>query len=192
MKLFILSIVFLALFQTSFAQKYEYNVVGEHFSDTLYTNKVTTTTNPVITEERKAIFERPKDTAYIYHQIGEGENIEYILNLYQICAPCLAKWNKLDYSDFSSFRKQSLYTGEYLKVAIKKSYEKGIPEKFEIRKHYQNIKKRTYIYDIVRNYNVNISDLRLWNGLSENVYYVEDTRLIVGEIEYKYTCPCLE
>ncbi|WP_375558736.1 hypothetical protein ACE193_13415 [Bernardetia sp. OM2101] len=194
MKLFILSILLLAVFQTCFAQKYEYNIIGEHFSDTLYTNKgsITTTANPIVVRERKALFERPKDTTYIYHLVGEGENTEYLVNLYQICAPCFAKWNKLSYADFNSFRNQKLYTGEYLKVALKTDYEKGVTEKVKTRKYYQNIKKRTYIYDIVRNYNININDLRSWNGLSESAYYVEDVRLIVGEIEYKYTCPCLE
>jgi hypothetical protein len=192
MKSFILSILFLFLFQTSsFAQKYEYDITGEHFSDTLKVKTITRVLNRE-PKEQKAIFEAPTDTIYIYHLVGEGENAEYILNLYQLCAPCLAKWNNLDYSDFDSFINQSLHIGEYLKVVIKKEYDKGMTEKFETRTLYQNFLEQTYTYDIVRQYRITEADLRLWNNLDQYAYYVEDIRLVVGEIEYKYACPCLE
>lgn len=191
MKSFTLSILFLTIFQICFAQKYEYNILGEHFSDTLSSTK-TTVINSIVSEERKAIFERPEDTIYIYHQIGERESIEYILNLYQICVPCLAKWNNLYYSDFATFRKQKLYTGEYLKVALKKDYEKGTVALFKTRKLYQNFPDRIYIYDITERYEISAYELRLWNNLDPNSYYIENMRLIVGGMEYKYACPCLE
>lgn len=190
MKSFILSILFLALLQTSFAQKYEYNIIGEHFSDTL-TTPAGFETKP-FAGVKKAIFEAPSDSTYIYHQVGEGETIEYILNLYQICAPCFSKWNLLNYSDFTSFKNETLYEGEYLKVALKKDYEKGMTDKPKARKYYQDFPNRTYIYDIVNEYGVNINDLREWNNLDSYGYYVENVRLLVGEIEYKYACPCLE
>lgn len=197
MKSFILSIFFLALFQTSFAQKYEYNIIGEHFSDTLYNNKISTTTsNSVELIERKAVFERPTDTTYIYHLVGEGENAAYILNLYQVCAPCFAEWNNLGTRSsepfFNQILNQKFYEGEYIKVALKKDYEKGMIDKIKTRKHYQNFPNRTYIYDIVNDYGININELRQWNNLDQYSYYVEDVKLMVGEIEYKYICPCLE
>ncbi len=191
MKSFILSILFLAIFQICFAQKYEYNIFGEHFSDTL-SGKTTTAINPTDTEERKAIFESPEDTTYVYHLVGEGEGIESILNLYQVCAPCIIKWNDLYYHDFATFRNQKLYTGEYLKVALKKDYEKGTAALFKTRRLYQNFLERIYIYDISQRYEISYSQLRSWNNLDESIYYVEDTTLIVGEMEYKYACPCLD
>jgi hypothetical protein len=186
MKSFILAILFLAIFQTSFAQKYEYNIFGKHFSDTL-SSATTTDVNQTSAEEREAIFERPEDTTYIYHLVGEGESIVYIFNLYQICAPCLVEWNNFDYS-----KTPSLYTGEYLKVALKKDYENGMTTQPKKRRLYENFTNRIYIYDIVNDYGVNINDLRLWNNLDPNSYYIENMRLIVGEQEYKYACPCLE
>lgn len=192
MKSFILSILFFAFLPSSFAQKYEYNILGEHFSDTLYNNVTSTTPLNGVRQNRKAIFEKPTDTSYIYHQVGEGENIEYILNLYQICAPCLSKWNNIKYPDFGNFRNQPLHTGEYLKVAIKKDYEQGTTAIFKTRTLYQNFPNRIYIYDITDRYGINTYQLREWNNLNENVYYIEDMQLIVGQVEYKYACPCLE
>ncbi|PIY12209.1 MAG: hypothetical protein COZ18_02575 [Flexibacter sp. CG_4_10_14_3_um_filter_32_15] len=187
--------LFVLIFQTSFAQKYEYNILGEHFSDTAYTNNPVRVTkvNPIIVTERKAIFEQPKESIYIYHQVGENENIEYILNLYQLCAPCFAKWNSFDYPNFYDFKKQKLYEGEYLKVALQKNYANGTAAEFETRTLYQNFSNRTYVYDIVNQYGISVYDLRSWNNLDEYAYYVEEnSRLMVGKIEYKYVCPCLE
>ncbi len=184
----ILIISFLALLQTSFAQKYEYDITGVHYNDTL--QKITTTIQtPLQNKERKAIFEMPTDEIYIYHQVGEGESIEYILGLYQICAPCFAKWNSFNYPNFSEFLNQNLYEGEYFKVAVKKEYEKGMPAEYKKRTLYHYFAEG-YIYSISEQYKVTLSNLRLWNNLDENTYSLEDVSLIVGETEYKYACPC--
>ena len=187
------SISFLAILQPSFAQKYEYDIAGVHFSDTLQKMRTHITPlvkNPIQDIEREAIFEMPTDTTYIYHQVGQGERIEYILGLYQICTPCFAKWNNLNYPNFSEFLKQTFYEGEYLKVAVKKEYEKGMPSEYKTRTLYQNFSEQTYIYEIARQYQISESDFKLWNNLGEYAYYIEDVRLIVGKTEYKYACPC--
>jgi len=194
MKSFLLSILaisFLAILQTSFAQKYEYDIAGVHFSDSL--QKINTSIQTPLQnriEERKAIFEMPTDEIYIYHQVGEGENIEYILGMYQICAPCVAKWNNLNYPNFTEFLKQTFYEGEYLKVVLKKEYEKGMPFEYEKRTLYQYFEDQVYLYNIATQYKVNESDLRLWNSVDKETYYVEDVRLIVGQTQYSYACPC--
>ncbi|WP_338760931.1 LysM domain-containing protein [Bernardetia sp. ABR2-2B] len=194
MKSFILSVLFFTFLQTSFAQKYEYNIIGEHFSDTLYSNRVISIreVNTATTTDRKAVFERPKDTTYIYHLVGEGENVEYILNLYQTCAPCFSKWNDVEYTEFSTFLKQPFYEGEYLKVALKKEYQNGTAAEFRKRTIYKTFKKQTYLSTIARDYRVTKDELIKWNNLHDGVYMVESTKLIVGEMEYKYTCSCLE
>lgn len=190
MKLVYSFVLFFLIFQTSFAQKYEYNIIGEHFSDTVY---ATTNTKPFAVTDSKAIFEQPQDTTYIYHQVGTNENIEYILNLYQLCAPCFAKWNNLAYSDFNSFKNKTLYEGQYLKVALTKDYEKGTAETFNTRTLYQTFSNQVYIYNVAQQYGVSADDLRRWNNLNEYAYYVEEgSRLIVAKMEYKYACPCME
>lgn len=195
MKPFLLSILvisFLSFFQTSFAQKYEYNIEGVHFSDSVqkFRNHITPLVkNPNQNIEREAIFEMPTDEIYIYHQVGEGENFEYILGLYQICAPCFAKWNNFNYPNFTDFSKQTLYEGEYLKVATKKEYEKGMPAEYKKRTLYHYFAEG-YIYSIAEQYKVSVSDLRLWNNLDEETYSIGEVTLIVGETEYKYACPC--
>lgn len=192
MKSFILSIVFLVLFQTSFAQKYEYDMEGNHFSDTISkTHKVPSGfKNKPFMGNRKPIFDTPTDSSYIYHQVGNGETIEYILSLYQLCAPCFSKWNFLDYTDFNSFKKQSIYEGEYLKVALKKDYETGTAAEFKTRIQYQYFEEQAYIYTISERYGIPVDELRAWNNLNPYAYEVEDIQLIVGKIEYKYACPC--
>ncbi len=197
MKLIIFSILFLFFLQTSFAQKYEYNILGERFSDTLSTSQVSTLTlNSAVETGRKATFEMPEDTIYMYHQVGEGENVEYILNLYQLCAPCFAEWNAMDYPSSTSFFTQvitqKLYEGEYLKVALKKQYQNGMSNTFETRTVYTNFSKRIYTRDIMSRYGINRKDLFSWNNLDANTYYIEDRNLITAKIEYKYSCPCFE
>lgn len=200
MKSVILSILFLVLLQTSsFAQKYEYSIIGEFFSDTVYDNEVSIihTKNSVLDTERKAVFDIPVDTTYTYHLVGAGENAGYILNLYQICAPCFAKWNNFEleysnYSGFNSFKDQPLYEGEYLKVALKEEYEKGMSATFKTGVLQQIYAEQAYLGNIARQYEVAYADLCLWNNLDPYAYYVEKTWLIVGKIEYKYACPCVE
>jgi hypothetical protein len=192
MKLLFSFALFLVLFQTSFAQKYEYNILGEHFSDTLSKNNIPTGfKSKPLTGNRKAIFEQPTDSTYIYHQVGNGETIEYILNLYQICAPCCSKWNNLNYSDFNSFKNQLIYEGEYLKVALKKEYDKGTTATFKTRVLYEDFEEQTYIYTISERSGVSVDELRIWNNLDTYAYEVENIRLIIGKTEYKYMCSCL-
>ncbi len=133
-----------------------------------------------------------EDSIYIYHQVGENENIEYILNLYQICAPCLAKWNNFIYPDFSTLSRQQLFEGEYLKVALRKEYEKGTAAEFKTRILYQDFDEQAYLYTISDNYGISVDDLRSLNNLDAYAYEVENVRLIVGKVEYKYACSCLE
>ncbi len=70
------------------------------------------------------------------------------MNLYQICVPCLVKWNSITTQGFNIFQPKDLYTGEYLKVAIKEEYEKGTAAEFKTKTLYQNFKNQTYTYDI--------------------------------------------
>ncbi len=231
MKSFTLSILFLCILSISFAQKYDYDINGNNFAGTLL--KSQNNNIKIIVEDkvqyvfeknisnrnRKVYFQNTQlDTNYIYHKVGE-ENIEYILNLYQICAPCFAEWNnfELKYSTyplatsekdkkriikknpiaakkmmFEYLKAFDIFEGEYLKVALKKDYKNGTAAMFKKKKIYQNITKKTYIYDIVRNYNININDLRRWNNLAPYLYYIENMTLIVGETEYKYACPCFD
>lgn len=190
---FSLFILILFIFQVSFAQKYEYNILGEHFSDTAYTNKTTQiTSNPPLNLVRKPIFDAPEDTTYIYHQIGQNENVEYISNLYQICAPCFAKWNDLQYASFELLQQVDFYEGEYVKVALKTEYEKGTAAEFKTRMLYQTFEEETYLYSISERYEISIGDLRSLNNLNPYAYEVENITLIVGKMEYKYACSCLE
>ncbi|AFM04083.1 hypothetical protein Fleli_1673 [Bernardetia litoralis DSM 6794] len=234
MKLFILSILFLAFLQTSFAQKYEYNIEGIHFLDTLTNANLSKTTfedikvityegeerafeRTYLSAERKANFEKDNlDSTYIFHLVGEGETIEYILDLYQICTPCFVEWNNFEiiYKEFpivgdkqiqprtlsissreitlDYLREYEIYEGEYLKVALKKDYEQGVTEKIKTKIVYQEFQNRIYVYDIVTQYGISYAQLCSWNNLDVNAYYVDNIRLVVGKVEYKYACPCIE
>jgi hypothetical protein len=139
----------------------------------------------------KAIFETPDDTIYIYHLVGEGESIEFILNMYQLCAPCLAKWNNYPYSEIKNLYRQKVYVGEYLKVALKSEYYKGFPSNPYFGYQYADVKKNTSLYTISEHYGIPVRELKKLNNLNEYVYTIQvDTRMIVGKTMYKYVCPC--
>ena len=88
MKLFIYYLSFLlTLFQISFAQKYEYNIWGEHFDDTPPKNQKIVTQLYQVIHKEKPFSKSQKIHIYFYHQVGEGETADDIMNLYQIvCA----------------------------------------------------------------------------------------------------------
>ena len=88
---------------------------------------------------------------------------------------------------------QRLYEGEYLKVALKKDYENGISATFKTRTVYVNFERRTSVNDeILRKYNISREKFLEWNSfLDKRVFHVKDITLIVGKIEYKYSCPCI-
>lgn len=235
MKPLVLSIVFLAFLQTSFAQNYEYDINGRIFNDSISENsKYDMSEYDIIVirkdgieyafervasnERRKPNFENTDlDSNYIYHKVAEGENTEYLLELYQICAPCFAKWNnfELEYREFpivgetrklktirdvakeimfEYLKSFELYEGEYLKVALKKNYQNGMSATYKTRFIYVNFERRTYVNDeILRKYNINREQFLEWNiFLEKRVHYVQNITLIIGKIDYKYACPCLE
>ena len=58
---------------------------------------------------------------------------------------------------------------------------------------YQTFSNQVYIYNISQQYGISAEDLRRWNNLNEYAYYVEEgSTLIVGKMEYKYACRCME
>ncbi len=139
----------------------------------------------------KLTFEPSQDTIYIYHLVAEGESIESVLNMYQLCAPCFAKWNNYSYSTMKSLKRQKLYTGEYLKVALKDDYYKGFPSKPFVQYQYATLDKKLSLYKIAKKYGVSKQELRKWNGFNEYVYTLEaNTKMIVRKQIYKYVCPC--
>ncbi|WP_375558737.1 hypothetical protein ACE193_13420 [Bernardetia sp. OM2101] len=233
MKPFILSILFLAILQTSFAQKYEYDRSGKSITDTLPKSpnddikviiaedgEENALEKTILNGSRTANFESTNlDSNYIYHKVGQGEDITYIVDLYQICAPCFAEWNnfKLEYREFPIAVEKGqkepklkmipisskemmfgdlilfeIFEGEYLKVALKKEYEKGIPLDFQLRRFYKNFSYPTYLKDVASDYGVSINNLRYLNNLDRDTFYVGDMVLFLGFIHYKYACPCLE
>lgn len=179
-------VAFLFLFNSSslYAQ---YDSEGNHFADSLKSSPPVVSTNA----KHKVIFDAPQDTIYIYHLVSEGESIEFILNMYQLCAPCFAEWNSYIYSEIKTLYRQKIYAGEYLKVALKSEYYKGFPSDAPFRYQYADIKKNTYLYRMSEHYGITILELRKLNNLNEYVYTLpEDTRMIVGKTLYKYVCPC--
>ena len=228
MKYFITTLLIL-VFQNLLAQNYQYDINGRSFDDSLA--KEVQQDIKVIREDgieyvleetasnqkRKPNFENTDlDSNYIYHQVGIGENIETILNLYQICAPCFAEWNNFEreYEEFpiagenrklktipSAVKKImfeylktfELYEGEYLKVVRKEDYYNTTPTQPKKRYIYHTFQEQMWLYDITEQYGISVYELRSLNNLSDETYEIEgNTTLIIGQVEYKYVCPCLK
>ena len=166
----------------------QYNIYGKHFEDTL---KIISTVTTAPQKIHKVIFDAPTDETYIYHMVAEGESIESILNMYQLCAPCFASWNNYTYTDFYSLKREQLYAGEYLKVALKKDYYEGFPSNSFTKYEYATLTERISLYNISRRYGISQQELRKWNNFNEYLYNVEGgTKIIVAKNVYKYVCPC--
>ena len=184
---FVLSCITCIIFSMPSSLYAQYDIAGNHFTDSLKNSQTILINNA----KHKAIFDAPQDTVYIYHLVSEGESIEFILNMYQLCAPCFASWNNYPYSEIKNLYRQKIYAGEYLKVALKSEYYKGFPSDTHFRYQYADIKKNTSIYRISELYGISMIELKRLNNLNEYVYTIQvDTRMIVGKTIYKYVCPC--
>ncbi len=184
---FVLSFIACIIFSTSSSLYAQYDIEGNHFADSLKNSQK----GHIKKTNHKAIFDAPQDTIYIYHLVSEGESIEFILNMYQLCAPCFASWNSCPYSEIKNLYRQNIYAGEYLKVALKSEYYKGFLSNPYFGYQYADVKKNTSLYTISERYGIPIMELKRLNNLNEYVYTLpEDTRMIVGKTIYKYVCPC--
>ncbi|WP_291721650.1 hypothetical protein [Bernardetia sp.] len=230
---FFLTTLLILVFQNVFAQTYEYDINGRSFEDSISKNSEYDMSDDIIVirkdgieyafervasnERRKPNFENTDlDSNYIYHKVAEGESTEYLLELYQICAPCFAKWNNFEFEYrefpivgetrklrtipdvateiiFEYLKGFKLYEGEYLKVALRKDYQKGFPTKPRKRYFYYTTKKQMSIYDIPRINgitNYELIELIQKNKLDDIYIIPNNIQLIIGEMEYKYACPC--
>ena len=186
MKMYLSILLFIFITQSSLAQ---YDIEGYSYEDSLMRPLVQT----VSTTIHQNIFDPPTEDEYIYHMVAEGETIESILNMYQLCAPCFTKWNNYTYSSLESLKREKLYEGEYLKVALKEEYYKGFISNPVKKYNYLKLDKRLSLYKIARRYGVSELQLKTWNKLNEYMYNLEaGTTLIVNEKVYKYVCPCKE
>ncbi|WP_291721326.1 LysM peptidoglycan-binding domain-containing protein [Bernardetia sp.] len=187
MKTYLSILIFMLVTYSSQAQ---HDIYGNYYEDSLLVRPVVQT---VRTITHQGVFETPKEDEYIYHMVAEGETIESILNMYQLCAPCFTKWNNYTYSSLESLKREKLYEGEYLKVALKEQYYKGFISNPVKKYNYLKLDKRLSVYKIARRYGVSESQLKTWNKLNEYTYNLEaGTTLIVNEKVYKYVCPCKE
>jgi LysM repeat protein len=174
------------IFSTSSFLYAQYDSEGNHFEDSTKISKALVTT-----ATHKVNFKAPQDTIYIYHLVAEIEDIEFILNLYQLCAPCFAEWNNYSYSGVKNLKRQQLYIGEYLKVALKKDYHKGFLSNPIFIYKYVETEQNISPYVISELYGISVEQLIEWNNHNEYVYSAEGKpKIIIDKKVYKYVCPC--
>jgi membrane-bound lytic murein transglycosylase D len=117
-----------------------------------------------IEEKAPKNYSESNKPSYFYHTINKGENLGLIATQYGVSIAAIKEWNNLDNNKIVAGKKLKIYTDESYAPTSTDIASKNTKGNI----NYYKVKKGDTISGIATKYHISVSELKKWNGLTNN------------------------